>query len=195
MSGSESVDLSTLAEDAGQHIPSDEGMRSVAALAERMQRLEREIEDGEAALKRKRAELQQVRTGDLPDAMAEVGISEFRLADGSGVSVAPFVSASLSQENPDRLKAMAWVTEQGDGAIIKHTIAVPFDRDSDADVETLKDLLREHGFGDRISEGVTVHPSTLRAYLKEKVADGAAVPLDLFRAFVGQAAKITPPKE
>lgn len=189
-------DLAHLIErDAAERVPSDEGLRTVAALAARLVWLEREIEEDEDALKTKRAELHRVRTSDLPDAMAEIGLSEFKLADGSAVTVGPFVSASVSYENPDRAKALSWIVEQGDGAIIKHTVAVPFDRDSDADVARLKALLREHGFDERIAETETVHASTLKAYIKDKVAQGVAVPLELFRGFVGSAAKVTPPRK
>jgi hypothetical protein len=181
-------------QDAASHTPSDEGLRTVAHLAQRMVALEAEIAEGEEATKRKRAELHRLRTGDLPDAMAELGISEFKLADGSAVTVAPFVSASVSQENPDRAEALAWIVDQGDGAIIKDTVSVPFDRDSEEEVARLKDLLTENGFGDRIAETLTVHASTLKAYIKDKVAQGVAVPLDKFRGFVGQAAKVTAPK-
>lgn len=42
------------------------------------------------------------------------------------------------------------------------------------DKNSLHEFLREHGYGDMISE--TVHPSTLKAWAKELITDGIEVP-------------------
>jgi hypothetical protein len=39
-----------------------------------------------------------------------------------------------------------------------------------------------------------VHPSTLRAFVKERLKDGLPLPADTFKLFIGQICRIKKPK-
>jgi hypothetical protein len=49
-------------------------------------------------------------------------------------------------------------------------------------------MLRERGFDP--STKTHIHPSTLRAFVKERVVEGKPIDLDMFGAFVANAAEI-----
>lgn len=188
------IDPATLAEDAQTAaIPTDEGQRRIAKLAQRHLDLDRDIADLEARVGEKKGERNRLATQDLPDLMAELGMAAFTLSDGSGITVESFVSASVSQENRNRDAAFQWCIDNGHGDIIKNILAIELGRDSGEEVEKLRNLLAIHDHEDDVKQVKTIHASTLKAFLKERIAAGDEVPLDLFKAFVGQVAKITPP--
>jgi hypothetical protein len=49
-------------------------------------------------------------------------------------------------------------------------------------------ILREKGFDP--STKTHVHPSTLKAFVKERVTDGKPIDLDMFGAFIANAAQL-----
>lgn len=91
--------------------PGDDSLKVVAELAAKQVQLEKDIEDLEAQLKEKTEALSQVQEKDLPEAMMECGISEFKLVDGSKISVKPFYQANPPKEKYD--EAMQWLREIG----------------------------------------------------------------------------------
>ena len=67
-------------------LPSDEGLGLVATLARRQVELEDALAANEAERKRLNEEYQLVRERDLPAALHGVGLSQFRLTDGTVVA-------------------------------------------------------------------------------------------------------------
>jgi hypothetical protein len=49
-------------------------------------------------------------------------------------------------------------------------------------------LLHEKGFDPKTK--THVHPSTLKAFVKERIVDGKPIDLDMFGAFIANAAEI-----
>jgi len=65
---------------------------------------------------------------------------------------------------------------------------VQFGRGEDELCKRLLGMLGEHGFPSKQAE--KVEPSTLKAWVKERVELGQAFPLDLFGAYIGKKATI-----
>lgn len=182
-------------EDAGKVKSSatDEDKASIASLAEKQLSLKTEIENLEELLKEKKKDLQRVEEHDLPEAMDRIGMSEFKLTDGTKISVGSFYNASIPAERKD--EAFDWLDEHGHGSIIKAAVKTEFGRGSLEGAKAFLEYARRFNQLDQepvLDQGV--HWQTLRAFVKEQVEEGAGLPLDLFGVYIGRKAKITKAK-
>ena len=89
----------------------DDGeLKTIAQLAQKQNELETKIKGKEEELKNDKKELREIAEVQLPDALKEVGLSEFSLVDGTKVSVTAFYSARITAENKER--AFDWLSEK-----------------------------------------------------------------------------------
>jgi uncharacterized small protein (DUF1192 family) len=165
---------------------SDESLTVVAELANRQLVLEKEVEDLEAQLKEKKEALTQVAEKDLPEALAECGLSEIKLLDGSKVTVKPYYQANPPKEKYD--EAMAWLRDNGHGDLIKNDVTVSFGKGEDNRAEDFKVFLRDNGTS--YTDKTGVHPMTFKAFVREQVETGQNLPFDLLGIYIGQKASI-----
>ena len=101
----------------------------------------------------------------------ETPLGEARLA---GAIITMIISATTSTEtDPD---------------IIKNTVSLPFGRGEDEKAGTFIKLAQSEGFD--VDQKAEVHPSTLKAFVKEMVEGGQDFPEELFGAYVGHKATI-----
>lgn len=159
----------------------------------------------EAALAEAKAREARLREEVIPAMFAELGIEKLVLSDGSTFSCAQEVYASIPAAR--REEAYTWLEEHDFDGIIRTEVQVPFGRGELDKAQALLDELATLG----ITNGTidrTIHPQTLKAFLKEQLGkqldadseDGAAsVPrldLDLFGARPVMQAKVkAPPKK
>lgn len=169
----------------GEVITDDE-LSSVAALASRQAELEYRIKRGESLLDDLKKEWRQIAEHDLPNAIQEVGLSTFTLADGRKISTKTEVYASIPKDNPN--KAFAWLRANGHGALIKNVISAEFGKGEDEQAVEAASALAEAGF--KPSQKESVHPMTLKAFLKEQLEKGVDVPLEDFGAHIVTRAKV-----
>jgi len=152
----------------------------VVALAELMRRQKTELEALEEQLAIAKKAMLKTEREDLPQLMAEVGLSELKLEDGTVISIKEEVDAKISEAN--RASAMGWLADHGFGGIIKTEVSVMFGAGSHDDALHLVESLNGQGYsGAQMAE--TVHPSTLKAFVKEQLAAGTALPFDLLGIF------------
>lgn len=161
-------------------------LKQVAALVRQQLLLERRVEDLTADLKRAQLDLANISGDVLPAALAEHGLTELKMADGSKVTVATVISANISK---DRLSgAHGWLRDNGFGDLIKNTVSVNFGKGED---DKAGDLIRElEDDGYSVDQKEAVHPSTLKAFCKEQIEKGSEIPTDLFGIFIGQKTTI-----
>lgn len=161
---------------------SDDSLRQVSELATKQVELEAKISNAEANLKTLKQSHNKVSQVDIPEALAECGLSEFKLANGMKVTVNPFYSASIPKERLD--EGLTWLRDNNHGDLIKQTISVDFGRGEDNEAAALKEVLAETGAS--YTDRTGVHSSTLRAFVREQVESGQNLPLDLLGVFIGQ---------
>lgn len=165
---------------------SGEGLKSIADVARRIRETEDEIAKVDTYLKEKKKELLKMTDEDLPSMLQELGVSSFTLDDGSKVDVKPLYGASIPV--PRKEEAYKWLRDNGYDDIIKNVVSCSFGRGEDRDAANLIDAAQTLGFHPEQSE--SVHSSTLRAWVRERVESGDEFPMDLFGAFVGERATI-----
>ena len=162
------------------------GLSTIAELAVAIRTSEDYIANLENLLKEKKRELLKLTDEDLPSMLQEIGLSEFKLEDGSQVTIKPTYGASIKVE--DRPQAYEWLRENGYDDIIKNTVTCAFGRGEDDNASAFAALAEKEGFIP--SQKEEIHASTLRAFIKERVENGDEFPSELFGAYVGQRAVI-----
>lgn len=164
----------------------DEQITGIAALARRAKSLEKEVEDAETELKGLKEKYRKITEEAIPEALAELGMSSFRMEDGSSIDVKPFYSASISEAR--RAEAFQWLRDHGFDDIIKNTVSVRFGRGEDELCNRLLSTLGQQGFP--VEQSEKVEASTLKAWVKERVVRGEEFPMELFGAYIGKKAVI-----
>jgi hypothetical protein len=119
---------------------------------------------------------------DLPELMREVELTSFRMKDGREIELVDDVSCGITKENSKA--ALKWLDENKFGGLIKTVVKVAFNReDREAavklatDVETMAKE-KDMALAPEVAEGV--HAATLKAFVKEELEKGHAIPFDLF---------------
>jgi hypothetical protein len=170
--------------------PDDEALSRVSSLAIELTNLEEQIEKRQLELDSLAEQLKAVREYKLPEAMAEVGLSEFKLKNGAKVTVKSYYAGKIDDEN--RGECFSWLREKGHDGIIKHEINVALGKGDDGVAKEIAEFLKTLGM--TFSDKESVHYQTLAAFIREQVEGGEPFPMDLFKAFVGRKAKVTQPK-
>ena len=162
-------------------------IKSLAHQVKSLRALEDEVKSDEDALKNKKKELDRISGEVIPTMLAEMGLSQLKLADGSSVDVKPFYSATISVQNKDR--AYNWLRQNGLGDIIKNEISVSFGRNEDNKAAEYAELAKGRGY--QPTQKLKVEPMTLKALVRERIEAGKDMPMDIFNVFVGNRTKIT----
>jgi hypothetical protein len=95
-------------------------------------------------------------------------------------------SASITEAR--RAEAFQWLRDHGFDDIIKNTVSVRFGRGEDELCNRLLGMLGQQGFP--VEQSEKVEPSTLKAWVKERVTRGEQFPMELFGAYIGKKASI-----
>lgn len=166
----------------------DEEMSAVSVHANRALELQNEISSMEEALREQKQKLDGILRFELPEAMENAGLSEFKTSTGAKVTIKEVVSASIPVRDTDKREAaFGWLRENGHGSLIKNEwkILMGADQTDSANLE-LVDKLMDAG----ATQKVSVHSRTLTAFCKEQMAAGKELPADLLGLFVGRIAKL-----
>lgn len=169
-----------------ENFASDKSLKIVGDLAAKQLKLEQELTELEDQLKLKKEELTQVSEKDLPEALAECGLSEIKLLDGSKVTVKPYYQANPPKEKYE--EAMAWLRTHGHGDLIKNDVTVSFGKGEDTNAAEFKLHLIESGTS--FTDKTGVHPMTFKAFVREQVETGQNLPFDLLGVYIGQKTSI-----
>jgi hypothetical protein len=152
------------------------GLERIVQLCELLERQAAEVEQLTEDLRLAKAAMLRTEREDLPDLMTELGLSELKLSDGSVVSLKEEVDARITDDT--RPGALRWLLDHGFGGLIKTEVALTFGRGEHDEAVRVADELQQHYENIALKEDV--HHSTLRAFVREQMAAGTAVPMDLF---------------
>ena len=165
---------------------SDNSLESIADLCTKQIQLEKEIQKLEDEISWKKGKLREISYELIPEALAERNLSELKLSDGSAVTVKKVYGASITKGKEG--EALQWLRENGFEDLIKNDVTVSFGRGEDNKAGDFRGLAEAQGF--MPSQRMAVHPSTLRAFYRERVEAGQDLPPDIFNTFSGQQTKI-----
>ena len=132
----------------------------------------------ETQLKVANKKAQYLREESIPTAMQELGLTRLDLEDGQIITIKQTVYARIPVDN--KLEAFSWLEDHELGGAIKSTIKLEFGKGELEKADDLMHDLESEGYSPTFDRNV--HGSTLKAVLKEEIAKGTVVPLDLFEA-------------
>ena len=164
-------------------------VNTIAAECIKLKRKEDEISDLEEQLKKKKEEADFISSSVIPELLAEQGLSEIKLADGSKVSVKKEFRATVPKDDTKRENALLWLRTNGLGDIIKNNVSVTFGKGEDNKAQQLLDLAAENGFEPEQKSDVAW--ATLSALFRERIESGLDMPSEVFSTWIKDKTKIT----
>jgi len=170
--------------DAVSQIDTGTG-KQLSQLVRSLRNVEQQIDDTEQHLKALKQEKHKLSVENIPALMDEMGVERLDV-DGMSVERRMIVAASIPVANKD--DAFAWLRTNGLDDIIKNDITVSFGKGEDNVAGDVVGMLQSKGFDPKTK--THVHPSTLKAFVKERITDGKPIDLDLFGAFISNTAVI-----
>ena len=165
---------------------SDGELSIVSALANKQLQLVTEVAELEADLKAKKEELRLTSEQELPDAMQAAGLTQIKLNSGENISINEFYNAHISKANQE--KAYEWLTANGHEGLIKNEVLLKFGREESLVVDETVSALQARGLSPQVRQ--SVHPSTLKAFVKEQFTSGYDIPTEPFGIYIGTKATI-----
>jgi hypothetical protein len=168
--------------------PGEERLDALRRLGRELVKTEKEIEDMSATIAPKAARANFLKNKLIPDLMSSLELEDFTFRDGSKIKVVDFVSGSLPKDPEKRSEALKLVEEYGAEGIIKNNITVAFQRRQHNEALALAADLKEKGYDAETKSDI--HPQTLMAFVRERLAKGEDVDAPALGCFVGRVAKI-----
>ena len=159
----------------------------MAALVRALVDSDASVETIEVNLKAAKEHARVLREETIPSAMQELGLEELRLATGQKLSIKQDVYASIPANGKE--EAFQWLEINGFGGLIKVEVKAAYGKGQSTEALELFSELTSRGLQAQFDQNV--HAQTLKAFLREQIASGANVPLDLFGARPVWTAKIT----
>lgn len=159
----------------------------MAELARALVEADAGVDEAEGALKDAKERARVLREETIPAAMQEMGLEEVKLETGQKISIKQDVYASIPAASKGQ--AYDWLNEHGFGGLIKVEVSTTFAKGEQDKALTLHTTLTNMGLQPDLDQ--SVHAQTLKAFLREQIADGNNIPLDLFGARPVWTAKIT----
>ena len=154
-----------------------------------LKKVEDEIAAIEEQLKKKKEEQDHISSKVIPELLAEQGLSEIKLADGSKVSVKQEFRCTLPKDETKRAQAYEWLRNEKLGDIIKNNVFVTFGKGEDDKAKSLIDLAVANGY--EPSQKSDVAWNTLTALYEERVKAGLDMPSDVFSLWINDKTKIS----
>ena len=159
--------------------------KTLSDLVRKLRAVEDNISDTEQHLKALKAEKQKLSVENIPALMDEMGVERLDV-DGVTVTRKMMVHASIPKDRKD--EALGWLRSEGLDDIIKNDVTCSFGKGEDNIAGDVLGMLQERGYN--ASAKTYVHPMTLKAFVKERMESGKPIDLDMFGAFVANAAEI-----
>lgn len=166
----------------------DNILAQIAATARNILEAQQAVTEAEEALKTAQNLLRALQENTMPDLMAAAGQEKLTTADGLVVEIKSSVRGQPSKDNEKA--AFAWLRSKGQGGVIKSEIKADLGKAAEDKVKAAVDALSSQGIKAGVKEGV--HWQTLGALVREMLARGDDVPLDLLGVHVWKLADVKP---
>ncbi len=177
-----------MTEDPIQETIRENPLDTLVALCKYLAEFEDKKGKLEEELKYVEQRIKDLSTRSIPDLMQAINLTELRLTDGRKIAVRPDIMASVSKERMPQV--LAWLHAHNAQAIAKQKLMVDINDLPQAAVIAMEDAAR--ALGARPTIDASIHPSTLRAFVKEQLEQGTPdFPRELFGVHEGSKAVIT----
>lgn len=169
----------------------DNILASIAQTARDVIQAQDDVVRAEEALKAAKAHLRTLEEEVLPELMKDAGQEKLTTIDGLMIEIKENVRGQPSKEN--EAAAFGWLRETGNGGVIKSQIIADLGKAPEEKVQAAVQALVALGIP-TVSAKEGVHWQTLGSLVREKLAKGDKVPLDILGVQVWKAASVKPKK-
>ena len=172
--------------DAFNSVTTDGG-QELSQLVKAASEITKDIKDKEEDIKLLKVKKQRYEYDLIPAKMGEMGIDKLTV-DGNTVSLTTFVQATMPKDPMDKERAIGHLRDIGAEDFIKNQVQISFGINEDNSARSLQAELEDKGHD--TTARTWVEPQTLRKLVRERVEANQPIDLELFKAYVGQTAKI-----
>lgn len=168
--------------------PGDNILAQIASKAKEQVAAEAKVARLEEQLKEAQAELRMIAEQELPALMDAAEQVKLTTKDGIEIQVAEAIRANIPEANKD--KAFSWLEDNNHGRLIKREFKIEFGKDEEAWANKFERDLAKRKKPLRVSRKKAVNPQTLSAFVREQLAEGVSLPMDLLGVFRQRFTKV-----
>lgn len=165
--------LNEMAKDAGAPAKDTSGLAELKPLVDDLLKARQILDDLEDRVQEQKRIVQEFETKLIPDKCNELGLQSFVLDNGLKFELRRDYQASIPKEKTHQ--AYTWLESNGFGDLIKTTIETQFGRGELDEARALQQALSER-FGVQADLKESVHHSTLKAFVRERMEEGEELP-------------------
>lgn len=181
-------------------------LKEIVTQAEIAEALMADIAYSEGLIQAKKTSLRTLLEDTIPSMLIEAGVSDLTLSSGAFVGMKQIFAVSMpaagtiAKAKPERQaelfdrvnKCSQWLKDNGGADIINNQVVCDFSAGEEDAAAELASELRERQIALTITK--SVHPGTLKSFLREKWNADTEIPVELFETYTGQVAEINLPK-
>lgn len=157
--------------------PQPDTLTTIVALSKQLVTLRDQSVQQAEALDATNKAIKDIAEKQLPDLMAACGLTELNLTTGEKIQIKTEYFANISKDRADA--AFQWLREHNMAGVLKERIIVsPEDQAYLVEAEI------------PFQVDASIHPSTLKSFVKERVESGEDFPRELFGVHVADKAVI-----
>ena len=175
-------------EELAQQPLGDNILAQIAATARDILKAQEEVKTAEDDLKTAQAHLKALQEDVMTELMSEAGQEKITTIDGLVVEIKELVRGQPTKDNS--AEAFKWLRKSGNGGIIKAEVVADLGKASAEEIKKTTAALTKLGLKAKLKEGV--HWQTLGALVREKLAKGEKVPLELLGVHMWKQAEVKP---
>lgn len=159
--------------------------------ANRLRELEFKKEELEAELATVKKNIATLTERDLVQLFSETNMSSLTLdAEGNYPAMkfdkTTYYNAKIPEDKES--EAFSWLHENGHGDLVKTVVSASFGMGEREDAEKVEKAISKLGID--YNSKLSVHPATLKSFVKTELEAGHALPMDALGVYVGETVKI-----
>lgn len=141
------------------------------------------VEETEKKLESLKEQLKRVAEQEIPELFETLGLSEIKLGTGQKITIRKLYFGKIMSP-----ESFTWLRDNGFDEIVKHVIAVDLGKGDDKLAKKITSALDKLQVD--YDDKETVHPQTLKAFIKERMEAGEPLPTNLFEVTVVNKAQV-----
>lgn len=162
-------------------------MGALIDLSDQLVASETEVARLEELLTEAKANVRRLCEHEIPKLMDGLD-GTFNLPDGRKITITEKVRASIGGDK--KPIAMRWLDEHGHGSIIKRKFTIEFGKEQEDWAKEFEKQLKDSPTPLNMKKERTVAWQTLDAFVREQLAEGSDIPLDIFGVYRQRIAKV-----
>lgn len=164
----------------------EQSLGALGLAANKLVKAQQNVEEMERQLREAKEEERRIAEKEIPDLMDNLGFESITLNTGQKLQLKESIQCSIPAAK--RPPAFRWLDEHGHGDLIKTAVSAKFGRGEKTEAQAAYTALQKMGVHSSIAE--SVHPGTLKAWAREELSNGRALPEEFFKVHIVRQATL-----